>query len=31
VDKDFLTARVGKLLLSKMELLLSGIAVVLGK
>jgi len=31
VDKDFLTARVGKLPLSKMELLLSGIAVVLGK
>ena len=31
VDKDILTARVGKLLLSKMELLLSGIAVVLGK
>jgi mRNA interferase MazF len=31
VDKDFLTARVGKLPLSKMELILSGIAVVLGK
>jgi len=31
VDKDFLTARVGKLPLSKMESILSGIAVVLGK
>jgi mRNA interferase MazF len=31
VDEDFLSARVGKLPLSKMELLLSGIAVVLGK
>ena len=31
VDKDFLTARVGKLPLSKMELILSGIAVVPGK
>jgi mRNA interferase MazF len=31
VDKDSLTARVGKLPLSKMELILSGIAVVLGK
>lgn len=31
VDKDFLTARAGKLPLSKLELLLSGIAIVLGK
>jgi mRNA interferase MazF len=31
VDKDFLTARAGKLPLSKLELLFSGIAIVLGK
>jgi mRNA interferase MazF len=31
VDKQFLTARVGKLPASKLELLLSGIAIVLGK
>jgi mRNA interferase MazF len=31
VDKQFLTARVGKLPGSKLELLLSGIAIVLGK
>ena len=31
VDKDFLSARVGKLPLSKLELVLSGIAVILGK
>jgi mRNA interferase MazF len=31
VDKQFLTARVGKLAASKLELLLSGIAIVLGK
>ena len=31
VDKDFLTARVGKLPRSKLELVLSGIDTVLGK
>jgi mRNA interferase MazF len=31
VDRDILTARVGKLPLSKLELVLSGIAVILGK
>jgi mRNA interferase MazF len=31
VDKDILTTRVGKLPLSKLELVLSGIAVILGK
>ncbi len=31
VDKDFLTTRVSKLPLSKLELILSGIAVVLGR
>ena len=31
VDKDFLTARVGKLPRSKLELLLSGIDTVLGR
>jgi mRNA interferase MazF len=31
LDKDFLATRVGKLPLSKLELVLSGIAVILGK
>jgi mRNA interferase MazF len=31
VDKEFLTARVGKLPRSKLELLLSGIGVILGQ
>jgi mRNA interferase MazF len=31
VDKDFFTVHVGKLPLSKLELVLSGIAVILGK
>jgi len=31
VDRDILTTRVGKLPLSKLELVLSGIAVILGK
>jgi len=31
VDKQFLTARVGKLTQSKLELVLSGIAIVLGR
>lgn len=31
VDKEFLTARVGKLPRAKLELLLSGIDVILGK
>lgn len=31
VDKDFLTTRAGKLTISKLELVLSGIAVVLGR
>jgi mRNA interferase MazF len=31
VDKDFLTERVGKLPASKLELLLSGVGVILGR
>jgi mRNA interferase MazF len=31
VDKDFLSTRMGKLPLSKLELVFSGIAVILGK
>jgi mRNA interferase MazF len=31
VDKGFLTVRAGKLSLSKLELVLAGIAVILGK
>jgi len=31
MDKGFLTVRTGKLSLSKLELVLAGIAVILGK